>query len=935
VRQGIGGQLVLDAGARRAVEHVERRPRQRRVELAGAGRVVGLQPQLSGRPGARLLSVQGRGQGGLVGDHEAARVDGRKAIGDGGDLGLQRPPVERQRQLPVRVGGRGDVRAGQHRKRRRVGRQRPAEHAERARPEPVRQAYAAAGRRRREAVVALPSGEPRQEVAAARAVHRVQPVEGQGAAGRLGGRVLVQVALDEAGAQRQHPAAGQVGRDPGPQLAARSGPQRQVGDLGRRLDQDRERDVFSAPAPGDHQRPRAGRERRQREARVGLVQPAGDRRQRGVGVAGAPAVDQPEPARGNAERRDRRGLRPARRERGRLAQDRQRRRAAGQLPVARERCGLERQHQRAALLHRGVERHGERRLVALALRQRLAVGVGEQRQAERHRQERCRQRGPAGLARQRQERQSDGRRSAAGSPLSGAQGRAEQAGDQDPGGQRDQERQQRQERVGPVLAELAGARAPARGGQNERPDRRQRDEVAGLEPAAPTRLGCRPAGGHQQQGGRHEPAADEQPDPAQADERVAQHVPGGHVGRAGHDPDREQAGEAAQHHAGKRRPAQIEQRKGVQLATPRAAPLEPPPLGGQVAPQRAGRQQDERQEQRRRLAADQEQPAGRGLAGGLCLEQGAVGRRQSEEVGVRAEPGRGPGLAGQQVVDRPGVDRSRRERAGPAVGAIDQAQRRQVGQRAYVAGDQERRLGVRPLAAVLVGHGGVRGVAAERQGRAKDARPDPHQVQTGRVGARERVAADLHHLAAGRRAGARRPSRGDPDPARRVVDGGELEQAPADAGLPEQGGADGVGGAELGQRRDGTPVDPDVAAGRRQAEPVDPKRSVGRRQLGQRVAQRLLAGDHRAAEHHRQQRRGHRHAEGHQQAAQRAGPRPGGGHRERREGAAQPAARGRRRGLLRGLPAPGSGDRHVPGLSARAAIPGNVRRGAILAGAMC
>ncbi len=397
----------------------------------------------------------------------------------------------------------------------------------------------------------------------------------------------------------------------------------------------------------------------------------------------------------------------------------------------------------------------------------------------------------------------------------------------------------------------------------------------------------------------------------QADERVAQHVARRDVGGAGHDPDRHEARQAAEHDARERRPAEVEQGERVELSAPGAAPLEPPPLGRQVAPQRAGREQDERQEQRRRLAADQEQPPRRRVAGGLRVEQRAVGRGEPEEVGGRTEPRRRPGLAGQEVVDRPGMDGAGCERPGPAVRPVDQAQRGQVGELAHAAGDQERCLRVGPATAVLVGHGGARGVAAERQGGAQHTRPHPHQVQAGGVGPPERVAADLQDLAARRRAGSRRPARRDPHPAPGVVDGAQLEQEPADAGLAEQGGADGVARAQVAEGGDRPPVDPGVAAVRGQAEPVDPQGAVGRRELGQGVTQRLLAGDHRAAEHHRQQRRRHGHAERDQQAAQRAGPRPGRGDRERRERAAQLPACRRRRGLLRGLAARGSGDRHV------------------------
>ena len=95
------------------------------------------------------------------------------------------------------------------------------------------------------------------------------------------------------------------------------------------------------------------------------------------------------------------------------------------------------------------------------------------------------------------------------------------------------------------------------------------------------------------------------------------------------------------------------------------------------------------------------------------------------------------------------------------------------------------------------------------------------------VGHRER-AADLEHLAACRRARARQPSRGDPNPAAEPVHGADVDETPADVRLPVQHHRDGLPAEPLERR---TCDSVERSPGRLvRAEPDRLHRPVGRRE---------------------------------------------------------------------------------------------------------
>ena len=115
------------------------------------------------------------------------------------------------------------------------------------------------------------------------------------------------------------------------------------------------------------------------------------------------------------------------------------------------------------LLEHVRRRDGEARLLGLAALERRAVRDREQRDADAEHEEDDREQHLAGRARERQEREPDGRRRTPSRPLEQAQHRREQARDGDGEHEEHEARQEEQQHAGSVAGrERAGVRLSAR-----------------------------------------------------------------------------------------------------------------------------------------------------------------------------------------------------------------------------------------------------------------------------------------------------------------------------------------------------------------------------------------------------------------------------------------------------------------------------------------
>ena len=298
----------------------------------------------------------------------------------------------------------------------------------------------------------------------------------------------------------------------------------------------------------------------------------------------------------------------------------------------------------------------------------------------------------------------------------------------------------------------------------------------------------------------------------------------------------------------------------------RAVPGQPPPCGREIAAHGACREDGEGDEERGRLATDEQQPPAGDGRGALRFAQ--LLRRQRDRPGGRVGLQRRarPIGAGEEPVDLPEPRRPCLQRLHPAVAPIrpgedgrrDEARDalghdERCGGRAVVRrGAPESRSDLGILERV-VGWGEE---VAEELPRAQGRGPDLHDPQAGHVGEPAR-AAQAEHLAAIRPAGARQPAASQHDVRPEAVDGREPDEGPADRALADERDCRRVARRQGRERIARGPVEtaPVVGRPRRNAEPHRTDSPRRRREPVDVLRDRAVLRDRRPREDQREHRR--------------------------------------------------------------------------------
>ena len=395
--------------------------------------------------------------------------------------------------------------------------------------------------------------------------------------------------------------------------------------------------------------------------------------------------------------------------------------------------------------------------------------------------------------------------------------------------------------------------------QGEHDDRQsaERRSVEGRERAAAQRERPRSESGeqHEREGGRHRGGGEE---PGARERRVCEDLayrrscPRRHC-RSGQRPQGP-AGGRSRHGDGRGLRAGVER----ELPAARAEPGESPPGSLGVAPHAHGGEHGEGEEERRGLAADEQQPPSGHVARLRRRAQLLDGSREVERARRRLEGRPGAcGVAGEPV-DLPGPHRPRLQRRHPGVAAVHVLELGGGRQPVDSLGeDERRRLG--PVVAgrlqvartecgagllVLGGHDEV----AEEHRRGEHGRPDLDEAEP--LDVRDPpAAAQPDDLAALGLAGAREAAGAQRHPAVEAVDRAEADVGARDGALPEEDERRCLRGHDAGERLRGGALEAGVVlVQRRQPEPGGPYRALGGRDLLDGTTDALVACDHGSGE---------------------------------------------------------------------------------------
>ena len=268
----------------------------------------------------------------------------------------------------------------------------------------------------------------------------------------------------------------------------------------------------------------------------------------------------------------------------------------------------------------------------------------------------------------------------------------------------------------------------------------------------------------------------------------------------------------------------------------------------------------EPEQQRARLAADEDQAPGGDRSAPGRGQQLVVRAAQAEGGVRRVQRGLPTRLGGQDAADVPCVQAVRAQRREPGVHAVEGLERRQPLERVDARSNQYARRRGRAC-------GGRRDVA--EQARVSQL-GDPHAVEpdVALVQARVSAAADLEYLTRRRRAGARQPARPQSDDLREPVDAGDLDQSPRDAQLPEEHHAARLARRQRSEHAPHRAVLTGVRlSAQRRPEPVDAEALGAVRKRAERPAEGLLTCDQAAADDRDSHREGERHTGDHEDRA--------------------------------------------------------------------
>ena len=349
-------------------------------------------------------------------------------------------------------------------------------------------------------------------------------------------------------------------------------------------------------------------------------------------------------------------------------------------------------------------------------------------------------------------------------------------------------------------------------------------------------------GDHEQHGRRK---------PARSEHGVAQDLSDRRPGPVCEHRDREDPDPPADDDARERGRARLRPGKHAELIPARAEPRQPLPGALDVAAHPGRGQDREREQERRGLAADEQQPPPRDLARLPRCGELVDRRGQVEEERFRAQRRAGPRRGGRELVDLPGMHAVGGERRRPGVGAVEALEARERREPVEALGDEERRLAGKSER--LADARRVRaGEPAERKRR--DERSLAHLDEAQALDARHAAgAAQLDDLAAFRGAGFRQPPRREPDEAPEVVGCGKVRELAADAQELQLHGAHRSARGEAGERavderldvlaRDAVSRDAEIGVD-------DRDRALVRRHALERAGERLVLR-HEASPDHR------------------------------------------------------------------------------------
>jgi hypothetical protein len=530
--------------------------------------------------------------------------------------------------------------------------------------------------------------------------------------------------------------------------------------------------------------------------------------------------------------------------------------------VARDRSRFEwcdEPRRRKVLPHGEVLGHGVSGLLREAVIQGRAVDDREEAEADARHEEGDRHGRPARAPREGDRRQPHVDPPAPGNALQQAKPGHEQARGRDGDDECNEPREEQKERAcSPALAQGTGVRISPREGEDDGEERAESRRVERGKGAAAERNPRNAqnededqCAGKREHGGGGETRAPKR--------RVAEH--GARRGprlvgqkRSGRAPERPSHRRAEKRHCGR-----LGNRHQMHLPAPASEPGQP--LGGRldVASHADGRENGEGKQERRRLSADEQEPAPGDLPG--LARRRELWNRSGEIEEERAGTQRRlrPGRARLEAVDLPGMDAARRKRHGPGVRAVDGLELGERGQLVEALGEQERRF----RHPERLAHPRRLGAGQEAEGERGCEVALAHLDETEAGRARDLTrAAELNDLAAPWRALARVAARSQAHPARDVVDGAEVRERTADPKELVLHRANGLAGREIGEAanderlellaRDAVPLQPEVGIRDRDG-------PLGRGQSTERAARGHVLRDQASAEHDRQRtgRRGY------------------------------------------------------------------------------
>ena len=340
-------------------------------------------------------------------------------------------------------------------------------------------------------------------------------------------------------------------------------------------------------------------------------------------------------------------------------------------------------------------------------------------------------------------------------------------------------------------------------------------------------------------------------------------LPGG-GGDQGHDQRSEGRSEDR---ADQRHRADLTAEREHGLPAPSATREQSPSLGAEPAAQSDRGDDREAEEERARLAADEDEATRGDPTTAVCVQQLVVRTAQPESGVGAVQPVLAARLGGERAGDVPRVQVVGSQRGEPRVDAVVGMECRQPLERLDARRQDEERGSGRSL-------GGSRDVAEQARvvelGDAHAPEVDGALGEPGRP-----AAADLDDLAARGGAGAREPAPAKVEDVREPVDRRHLDQLPADPELAEEDDPLHVTARKCPEHAsNGTVLAPVRLLAEGKPEPVDPESACARREPAQAALQRLLPRHQAPADHRDEHRERERHSRDDEQRPQRPRAQP-------------------------------------------------------------